>query len=395
MALTIKSNGKYAVMVESVEGTYEVPASGSDFIAVLEDGNELSPAKELLERSVLTGSIGKVTPRTGMKSVSASLGVELKAGSTAGADPEYAPLLKGAFGATRNRATVVTTKGSGNTATVLQIEDADIADLQIGDIIVVKQAGAYHISPITARSTGAGTATVTMLVAHPSGDCTDSVTVAPFRTWYANNTGHPSLSVTKYVDDVITEKATGCRVSSMALEGFATGGLANFSFGLEGMGFDRSVAAPPYTPSLDSSLPPVILSAKVYLDGTVIEVNELTVSLENTVGFATSTGSANGRISGRISERTITGTIDPYKASDSVANYTKFVNNTQFSLFAFAYNPTTTAGEFGEMVGFYMPKCVITEISEADQDGILKDSLTFSASTGSDGSSKELYFSMS
>ena len=395
MALTIKDNSKVAVTTEVTEGTYVAPSAATDFLAVLSDGLELSPTKELLERNVLTGSIGKATPRTGLRTVAGSIGVEFKAGSTAGADPEYSQLIKGALGATRNRATAVTTKATGNTASVLQIADADIADLQVGDIIVVKQSGAYHVSPITARSTGAGTATVTMLVAHPSGDCTDSVAIAPFRTWYAANTGHPSLSVSKYVDDVVLEQAAGCRVTGMALEGFSTGGLASLKFGLEGMSFDRSVAAPGYTPSLDTSLPPVILSAKVYMDGTSIDVNELAFSLENTVGFATATNSANGRISGRVSSRTVTGSLNPYKASDSVANFDKFDNNTQFSLFGYAANPTSTAGEFDGVVAFYMPACVFTEIGEGDQDGVLQDTLTFQASTGSAGSTVELYLGMS
>lgn len=393
MALTIKDNGKYAVMVESSAGTYEAPAGAGDFVGVLKDGAELNPAKDLLERNIFTGSIGKVAPRTGTRTVSGALSVELKAGSTAGADPEYSQLIKGALGGSRNRATAVTTKASGNTATVLQIEDADIADLQVGDIIVVKQAGAYHVSPITARSTGTGTATVTLLVAHPSGDCADSVEIAPFRTWYAANTGHPNLSVTKYVDDVITETAYGTRCTSMALEGFSTGGLTSLSFGFEGVGYSRTVAAPGYTPSYDTSLPPVILNASVFVDGVEVDVNEVTFSLENVVGWATSTGSSNGRISGRVAERDITGTMNPYKQSDSVAFFTKFDLNTQFSLFFYAYNPTVT-GEFNEVVAFYLPANVLTELAEADQDGVLQDALTFKASTGT-GTGSELYFSMS
>src|SRR4051812_46285601 len=105
MALTIKENIKIAVMEEVVEGTFVPPAAGGDFIGVLADGLELTPAKELLERSVITGSIGKAVPRTGTKSVSGSIGTEFKAGETAGAAPESAPFLRAALGTSRNRAT--------------------------------------------------------------------------------------------------------------------------------------------------------------------------------------------------------------------------------------------------------------------------------------------------
>ncbi len=392
MALTIKNNIKVAIMAEVSEGTLVPPASGADFIGVLE-GIELSPAKELIERAVLTGSIGKPTPRTGTKTVTGTVPVEFKAGSTDGADPEYSPLINAALGAYRNKATAVTTKSSGNTSTVLQIEDADISSFAVGDIIVVKQTGAYHVSPITARSTGSGTATITMLVAHPSGDCTDSVQIAPFRTFYTANTGHATVSVSKYVDDAVTETAAGCRVSSMAMEGFATGQLPSLKFAVDGLSFTRAVAAIPYTPSVDSSLPPIVLNATVYIDGAAVAMNEVGWSVDNSLAFATSTASSNGRISGRVASRSVKGTLNPYKQTDSVAHYTKFNAGTAFSVFGFAYNPTATAGEFNQVVAFYLPNCIITELGESDQDGILQDAISFTASRGASGATEEIYVS--
>ncbi len=87
----------------SNEGTAKDPASGEDFIQILEDGLELSPAKELLDRSILTSSIGKVTPRVGQKSVSGSIPVEFKAAGTEGSFPEYSTLLNSALGDCRRR----------------------------------------------------------------------------------------------------------------------------------------------------------------------------------------------------------------------------------------------------------------------------------------------------
>ncbi len=394
MALTIKENIVIAVKEESSEGTYLTPSGATSFFAVLEDGAEMVPNKDLLERGIITGSIGNATPRTGMKTVSGTIGVEFKAGSSAGAAPEYASFLTAALGAVRTNA-ATTTKSSGNTAATLQIEDADIADLLVGDIIVVKQSGAYHVSPIISRVTTPGSASVTMLVAHPSGDCTDSVVIAAYKTYYTANSGHPSLSISKYVESLVLETGAGCRVSSMALEGFSTGQLASLKFGFEGMSFTRSLTAPSYTPSFDTSMPPVILNAKVYVDGTAVEINELSLSVENTLAFATSTASSNGRISGRVADRSVTGSFNPYKQGDSIANYTKFLNTTQYSLFAYAANPTSTAGEFDQVVAVYMPTCVTTEIAEGDQDGLLQDTLTFTASRGANGTTEEIYVGVS
>lgn len=391
MADTIKNKIKLAIMAESVEGTYLAPSSADAFISPLADGLEMNPAKELLERNNLNSSIGKSTPRSGMKSVSVSIAVEAKANGTAGSEPEYAPLLKAALGASRQNTTVVTTKASGNTATVLQINDADISKFTIGDLILVKQSGAYHVSPISAISTGTGTATITMLVAHPSGDITDSVTIEKFTTYYTANSGHPTLSVSKYVEDARLEQAAGCRVASMSLNNFSTGGLADFSFSLEGLSFDHSLTAPSYTPAYDSALPPIVLSAYVYQDGVALAVNEVSISLENALAYKTSTASENGKISSRITQRTVSGSINPYKQDNNIANFTKFKNDTEFSLFGYMGVPTGTAGQFKDVVAFYMPKCHINEYAETDQDGLLQESISFNATRGADGSSEELY----
>jgi len=393
MADTIKNNIKVAIMAESVEGTYLTPASATDFISPLSDGLEMTPAKELLERTNLNSSIGKATPRTGMKSVSVNLSVEAKASGTAGAEPEYGPLVESCFGAVRQNTTNVTTKASGNTASVLQIEDADISKFNVGDIVHVQQSGAHHVSPVTAKSTGAGTATITLLVPHPSGDFADSVVVSKFTTYLPANSGHKSLSVSKYVEDARREYAAGCKVASMNLNNFTTGQLADFGFSLEGMSYNHSLTAPSFTPSYDSALPPIVLGACVYVDGVKTPVNEVTWSLENTLAFKTSTCSENGKISSRISGRTVTGSFNPYKQDDSITNFTNFDAGTEFSLFGFMAVPTSTAGEFKDVVAFYMPKCLITEYTEADQDGMLQEALSFSATRGPDSSTNEIYLS--
>jgi hypothetical protein len=157
------------------------------------------------------------------------------------------------------------------------------------------------------------------------------------------------------------------------------------------LNFDASLTSIPHTPSYQSSLPPIVLDARAYMDGTAIDVQEVSFTLENTLGFQSSIAAENGRISGRATDRAITGTLNPYKQDDSVANFTKYKQNTAFSLFGYAKVPTSTAGEFGQVVAFYMPNCIITEIAEADQDGLLQETITFSANRGSSGTTDELY----
>lgn len=391
MADTVKRDSAWAVAEEGTEGTYEAPGSATEFVQTLVDGSELNPSKEVLERDIFTGSIGKTSPRTGMFQVSGSLATEARASSAAGGAPEIDLLMRSSLGSRRQITTTTTTKASGNTASVLQIEDADISKFNVGDIVMTKAAGAFHVSPITAKSTGTGTATITLLVPHPSGDHPDSVVVEKATTYICHDDAHPSLSISKYVAGEVLEAGVGCRVTSMSLENFSTGQLPSLNFSFEGLNFQRSLTSQPFIPSYNSALPPIILSAGAYMDGAAIEINELTLSLENTLAFKTSVSAPNGRIAGRATERTISGTINPYKQDDSISNFTKFVNNSFFSLFAYAMVPTGVAGEFGQVVAFYAPKCIITELGETDQDGLLQESLSFSANRGADGATDELF----
>jgi hypothetical protein len=393
MAITVKKNTSYAVELEVTEGTYVPPSAASSYVQTLTDGAELTQSKELLERNVNTSSIGKTTPRVGQTQAAGSLPVEARASSTEGGAPEFDKLMKSAMGSSRNASTTTTTKASGNTATVLQIDDADISKFNIGDSIMVKQSGAYHVSPITAKTTGTGTATITMLVPHPSGDCTDSVVISKFTTYIVADSGHPSLSISKYVEGTIREYATGCKVTSMSLENFSTGQLPSFNFSFEGLNYNSSVSSIPHTPSYDSSLPPIILSAGAYMDGAAVTINSLSFSLENSLAFQTDISASNGRTASRATERSITGSFDPFKQDNSVANYTKYQANTAFSLFGYAMVPTATPGQFGQVIAFYMPNCIITELGESDLDGLLQDAITFQASRGASGTTSELYLS--
>jgi len=389
MATTIKNNTVYAVEIEDTEGTYKAPTAADSFVQVLVDGGEMTPAKELLDRNVFNGSIGKSTPRTGTRTVSGAMPVEMRASDVEGDAPEYDALMRSALGSRRQKTSDTTTK-TGHTSTVLQIEDADIGDFAVGDMVLVKESGAYHVSPVTAVDTTASAANITLLVAG-AGAFTDNVVIAKFTTYTVADTGHPSLSVSKYVESAVLEQGAGCRVNSFSLENFTTGQLANWNFGFEGMSYDRSLTAPPFTPSYDSSLPPIILNACVYQDGVSLDVNEFAFSVENTLAFATSTCSSNGRISGRASERNITGSFNPYKQDNSVDQFDKFDATTEYSLFASAYVPTAVAGEFEQVVAVYMPNCITTEIGEADQDGLLQDALSFTAARGTDGTTNEIY----
>ena len=398
MANSVKDTTVYAVEVEVTEGTYVPPASAStSYVQVLSDGGEMTPAKDLLERNIFTGSIGKVTPRVGMKSVTGALPTELRASDVEGDAPECDALMRSALGSRRQvtATTIDATDSAGvHTTTKAYLADADGSKYSVGDMVTIQVSGDFHTSPVTAVSATVGDSFIEWLVPAASA-VSDADVIAAVSTYVTADSGHPTLSISKFIEAARLEQASGCRVNSLAMENFSTGQLASWNFGFEGLDFDQSLTAQPHTPDYDNSLPPIILSACVYQDGVQVHVNELSFSMENTLGFVTSTCSPNGKISGRVTARVVTGSFNPYKQDDDVTNFDNFNDNVSFSLFGFAMIPSAVAGEYGQVVSFYMPNCLSTEISESDQDGMLQENISFSANRGGSGTEEEIYISFS
>lgn len=366
------------------ETTAQAPGSSTDYVQVLSDGFEISPAKELVERTILTSSIGKVSPRASTKSVSGGLPIELRAAGVEGQIPQFDPILRSAFGYRTKMKNQITT-GSGHTTSTLNITNAD-KKLSVNDMIVILESGNHHICFATAV-TGSSITIFPVAPFTPS----NGVVLAKTVTYKPANANHPVYTVSGYWGNEIREQAIGCRTSSFAIENFSTGQIPQQTFQFEGLSFDEIDGAAPHTPSYDAGLPPLALCVNLYQDGVAIQANELGLSLENTLGFMTSVTSCDGRLSGRITERVVTGTVNPYKDDTSVANFTTFDQNSLFSLVAVLGNHSSTPGEYdlGSIVGIYLPNCLLTEKKVGDADGILIEDLSFSANRGTDGTSDE------
>ena len=391
---TIKRNITYAAVVETTEGVYAPPASAANFLQVLATGADLSGTKATLARNVFTGSIGEASPRVGESSVKVTLPVEARAFSVEGGRPEYDALMLSGIGGSRQNTTIVTTNVSGNTGSVLSIADADIAKFAVGDTIQIKESGAHWTTPITAVVTTVGAATITLLVPRATGVFPASVTIGKFTTYTLNDFVQPTLSISKYMDSTRLEQAVGCRVNSIALDSFATGKLPSFKFGMEGLNFGSSITARPFTPSYDAAPVPIILSAGVYQNGVALPINSLTLTMTNTIAFQSDVSQPNGKSAGRATNRNIKGTIDPYKSSVDVNQFTAFSASTPFTLFAFAHVPSATAGQYTNTIAIYLTNCVALDIKETDQNGLLVDTIAFQATRGTAGVLPEIFITM-
>lgn len=389
MGFSIKQNTKVAVSEEITEGTYVAPTD-AEFITVLEDGFELNGTKEEIERNILGLGLTKAQSRTANRTVTGSIPCEFKASGVEGDAPEYGVLLKAGLGAESTRNEV--TSGTGHSTTQIYIEDADISNFSVNDIVMIKEAGDYHLSPVTAVDTTLGLANITLLIAMDAAPA-DNVVIAKTTTYQTADTGHPTFSVTKYIEDNIKTTGRGCRVSSVSIDSFSANAVSNWTFGFEGLDFETTVDALTNTPSYDDSLPPIIVQACIYKNGTVLPTSEFSLSIENTIGTITSTCAKSGKISSRITERSVTGTLTPYVQNDDVVIQDEFDQDSLYSIFGYAYNPTATDGEYNQVIAFYLPNCNTTELTEGDLDGVLTHNITFSASGGTDGSDTQLLVS--
>jgi hypothetical protein len=261
-----------------------------------------------------------------------------------------------------------------HTSTVIYM--GETSAFSVGDTVLIKESGAYHCSPITALTEDVS---ITLLVPKATSVFTKDVKVDVLRKYSAQQSGHPSFSVTKYLESALRETGFGCKISAMDMSDWTTGKNPKLKFSYEGMGFTRTTNAPSFTPSYQAQLPVISLNACIYKDGVNVQMDSFTMTLKNTVEFKTSTCSPNGRLSSRATAREITGKLNPYKQSDSFADFTKWYNDTTFSLFAWAGNPTAVSGEYNEIISIYLPACQFTEIGQTDKNGLLQDDLPFAA----------------
>jgi len=400
MGIGNKRETVYAVEVEAVEGTYVPPQADTSYVKTLTDGSELNPAKELVERDILTGSIGKVTPRTGTKSANGTLAVELCSGlEENGFIPEYDALLRSALGSRFSTPEVIidsADSGQAHTATRIYLSDASANIYQIGASITIQTPSQYHTSAITAVNNVAGDVYVDLLVPAPIIP-SDGEVIGATVTYVTSENGHENLSVTKYINGTRQEYITGAKVNSMSLDNFSTGQIASLNFGLDAIDYKCSVNNNPFDPQYQDCLPPIMLDACVFVDGEEVAVNDFSFSVENTTSFTTATCSPTGRLNSRITERSVSGSFNPYKEDDNCGLFEFFDCTIEFSIFATAHNTDCQGnrGEYTGVVSFYMPKAIVTELTEADLDGNLQEDVSFMAGRGDDSKCEEIYITFS
>jgi hypothetical protein len=379
MAIGIVTNeSSLALKVEVTEGTYVAPAAGTDYIEVLSDGLELNKTREELERNILSSTVEAEASRVGIADVQGSIGVELKASATQGSAPQSMDvLLRSLLGGKRQITSEQTSDNTTHTSTTIFF--ADTSDFAVGDIVLVKEAGAYECRPISAITANTS---ITFPFALDNGAPANSVVVAKTTTYYHDTANAITFSAEHNLGTgAIKQKAAGLRAASGSIENWTVGQLPTMSFAVQGLSLVREDANAAFSPNFaaDGDVP-VALSACAWLGGEKLQYTELSLSIENTISYIQSACSPDGRISSRITEQVVTASINPYMDNSDLTNtWDKFNDNDDVSLFFYAYNPTSTDGEFSEVVAGWLPQCKITASPVADVDGIVAEAIELKA----------------
>lgn len=394
MGLLEKNRTKIAVVEETTEGVYEAPTLSTQYIQPLSDGFESTFEREEVSRDIITTELGKAKSKQGEKTATSSVPCELRASGVEGEEPDFDLLLQSLMPSRRQTATRITT-GTGHTTTQLNVSDADVLTMEVGDSFVLLDAGNHTVHVITEKDTTPAAANFTILPAL-SVAAPDNVEMSKCTTYFTSGSGHKSLSISMYLGDQKLQKSIGCRTVSMSLDNVSTGQIGSFNFSVEGLDGEEEIASAPQTPQFDEATPPCVLRACLFQDGNEIEINNFSLSMNNELAFKRATCSSSGKDASRVIGREITGTIDPFASDVDVDQFNKLENGTDYSLFFSVYNPSDVAGEIelGSVVAFYLPQCVTVSKPVGDIDGILVDNIDFQCHGGDAGDKTEIYISM-
>lgn len=216
---------------EVAEGTLVLPSASTDFTA-LQEGFSLAPSFEELTSAELVGSIGQSRSVLGFENPEMSFSHYLRGSGVEGQAPDYALLMKAAFGDVATQATERTAQAA-STVSLVKLSAGQGAEYERGKGVLVKKSGGYEIRNVLSvsgddLSLAQDLANATGLVGAGLGK---PVLYKPA------DEDHPSLSMALYRGNGHNiEAMSGARVTEMSAS-FEAGQFINGDFSLAGIRF--------------------------------------------------------------------------------------------------------------------------------------------------------------
>lgn len=377
MEVLVKGQSSLYAVEEVTEAVYVAPTLDEHGIEPEEDNIEFTLEREKIERNTLTDTIETVAPRLGLRTVTGSVGIELKAGKVAGSKPRGSIFYKSLLGGERIISTSTTT-GEDHTTTVINLEDADANKYRKNDVILIKEAGKFAARPIASVDNTLGSVSITLAI--PLDEAPSDNVVIEKVLIYHHDTNSKAFSITYHDGGEIRTRVWGMKSLSASLTEWEANKTPKMSFSLEGVDIAKDMAAPAVVTDFSTdAMVPVMQGAYAWLGQEPVEYVKVDLSIENTKADLPSAASKAGKIGTRKTKFATTGAINPYMSADNLDRWDNFENGTTTSLFFYAYNPTATEGEFEQVVAWWMPNIKITNMPSADQDGVLMDNIEFEA----------------
>ncbi|MCD6459405.1 hypothetical protein J7L67_01905 [bacterium] len=180
----------------------------------------------------------------------------------------------------------------------------------------------------------------------------------------------PSLSMGLYNDGFL-ERLKGGRGTVKFT--FPVGRPAGMDFEFKGAYVDADDVTELTGISYETTVPPVVLDASLSVNKFAAVLANVEIDVNNTVSPRESVNDSNGILSHRITERKMTGSIDPEMVLKAQQDFYQQLKNNTEVVIDFTVGNTT-----GNMFRIYVPRAQYNGLSKSDRDGIRVADLTFS-----------------
>lgn len=375
--------------VEVTSGTDPVPTPVAD--AILVEEPRATPNMELEQTDEVTGSLDRTQSIVGGGFAEHTARFYAKGSGVPGTAPEFTPYLQAAaLGLTTLAADSAGTAQAGAAGTITLAVAAPATDLTG---FVIETTGGTGGAPVQTRVITAYNTATKLATVYPNWTVVPDAT-----TTYAVRAGNLFVpvstalkTITNYLylknsgsGNAVLKKLTGAAATlSFAIQ---TRQAGKFTANLRGVLTDPESVANPVGAVFDSVRPRPLNAADAFLDSRQVCFRNMTLDFGNQITQGDCPGATYGYDPARVTERKITGRINPQKVTLSEVNF--------FEAMVGGINKKLWLnwGEIaGNKVSILLPNIAFTGQEEDDLDGIAAEGLPFEA-TGPDSAAYILFY---
>lgn len=229
-----------AVKTESTDSTLLAPDASGQF-TVLREGFSFQGAVETLDSDELVSSLAGGATFAGKETPTASIPKYLKHSGTEGTAPDWAPIMKSAFGNQNTQTEYDTingsTAGTSSARGVIKVDSGEGANYAVGRALLIKDGtNGYSIRNVYSISTDDLTINKNLASAPASG-----VNLGQCIAFSPATSGHPTFSAWLYQQETDANNAfiqaiAGCRTTSISVT-ISANGLAEMNVEFAGTKF--------------------------------------------------------------------------------------------------------------------------------------------------------------